>query len=197
MCMSKRKHLTAKTPFAKLREDYNETHDKMITQTVMASMASVSKSTISRIESGEQPATPTVIKAYCDFFGVSSDYFVPEKKEEKIFPDDSTPVGEIGITKEVIATYKAIDEISNRDENILAVLNSLIGNQGATVCLLHNILGYLVNQETHNMNRVFEQQFTDELLNYINDFMKPQLKKVIKSNIDWQNQLPNDFLLTD
>ena len=190
--MGKPKHENAITPFAKLREEYNETHDKMLSQSAMGQIANVTKSTISRIENGKQQPTPQVIKAYSDFFKVSTDYFLPKEQIEDRIPNDATPIREIGITEEVIATCKQIDEISNHNENILAVLNSLIGNQGATVCLLENILQYLVNQQTHNSNRTTDEYFTKIILDYINGVMKPQLQKVIKRNIDWQNQIPYD-----
>lgn len=188
--MGKRKHANAVTPFAELRETYNDTHNKMLSQTDMGEMAHVSKSTISRIENGVQSPTQEVIKAYSKFFKVSTDYFLPKEQIKDKIPDTATPIQEVGITEEVLVTYKQINEISNHNENILAVLNSLIGNQGATVCLLQNILKYLVNQQEHNSNRMTDEYFIEIILDYVNGIMKPQLQKVIKHNIDLQNQLP-------
>lgn len=187
--MGKRKHENTVTVFAKLREEYNETHDKMISQTAIGKMANVTKSTISRIENGEQQPTPEVIKAYSDFFKVSTDYFLLKEQIKDKIPDDATPVREIGVTENVVATYKQLDEISNHNENILAVLNSLIGNGTDTVCLLQNILTYLVSQQTNNCNKISEAFFVDNMLHYVNDIMKPQLQKVLKRNIDWQNKI--------
>lgn len=188
--MGKPKHANAVTPFAELRETYNDTHNKILSQTDMGKIAHVSKSTISRIENGEISPKPEVIKAYSKFFKVSTDYLLPKEQIKDKIPDTAIPIREIGITEEVLVTYKQIDEISNHNENILAVLNSLIGNQGATVCLLQNILQYLVNQQEHNSNRMTDEYFIGIILDYVNGIMKPQLQKVIKHNIDLQNQLP-------
>ena len=131
-----------KTIFAELRENYNETHSKQIAQQYIADKAFVSKSTISRIETGETAPTMEVIKAYSDIFGVSMEYLTGIKQSENI-----KSAHDIGISDEVISTYQKIDEISNSDENILAVLNSLIGNEQYTLVLLESILKYLVNQQ--------------------------------------------------
>ena len=65
--MGKQRYTKAVTPFAELREMYNETHDKTISQSYMGTLAHVSKSTISRIENREQKPTPEATKAYSDF----------------------------------------------------------------------------------------------------------------------------------
>lgn len=190
----------AVTPFAKLREEYNDTqdtHDKQISQSDIAQIAHVSKSTISRIESGKQPPTPEVIKAYSEYFKVSTDYFLPKEQIRDKIPDSATPVREIGLTEEVLATYKQIDAISNHNENILAVLNTLIGNGVETVCLLESILIYLVSQETNNCNKISEAVFVDNMLRYVNDIMKPQLQKVLKRNIDWQYKIMDSDIEKD
>lgn len=187
----------AVTPFAKLREEYNEIHSKRLSQEAMGKIANVSKSTISRLENGDLQPTPEVIKAYSEYFKVSTDYFLPKEQIRDKIPDSATPVREIGITEEVLATYKQIDAISCHDENILAVLNSLIGNSGATVCLLQNILTYLVSQETNNCNKISEEVFVDNMLRYVNDIMKPQLQKVLKYNIDWQYKIMDSDIEKD
>lgn len=187
----------AVTSFAKLREEYNEIHSKRLSQEAMGKIANVSKSTISRLENGDLQPTPEVIKAYSEYFKVSTDYFLPKEQIRDKIPDSATPVGEIGITEEVLATYKQIDAISCHDENILAVLNSLIGNSGATVCLLQNILTYLVSQETNNCNKISEAVFVDNMLRYVNDIMKPQLQKVLKRNIDWQYKIMDSDIEKD
>lgn len=187
----------AVTPFAKLREEYNEIHSKRLSQEAMGKIANVSKSTISRLENGDLQPTPEVIKAYSEYFKVSTDYFLPKEQIRDKIPDSATPVREIGITEEVLATYKQIDAISCHDENILAVLNSLIGNSGATVCLLQNILTYLVSQETNNCNKISEAVFVDNMLRYVNDIMKPQLQKVLKYNIDWQYKIMDSDIEKD
>lgn len=195
--MGKRKHTDSVTKFAKLREEYNDEHSKKISQEDMGKIAHVSKSTISRIENGEQQPTPEVIKAYSDFFKVSTDYFLLKEQIKDKIPDNATPVREIGITEDVVATYKQLDELSNHNENILAVLNSLIGNGTDTVCLLQNILTYLVSQQTNNCNKESESFFVDNMLHYINDIMKPQLQKVLKRNIDWQNKIMDSNIWED
>ena len=195
--MGKPKHENAVTPFAKLREEYNETHDKTVSQSDMGKNAHVSKSTISRIENGEQKPSLEVIKAYSEFFKVSTDYFLPKEQIKDKIPDDATPVHEIGITENVVATYKQLDEISNHNENILAVLNSLIGNGTDTVCFLQNILTYLVSQQTNNCNKISEAFFVDNMLHYVNDIMKPQLQKVLKRNIDWQYKIMDSDISGD
>lgn len=195
--MGKRKHTDSVTKFAELREEYNDEHSKKISQEDMGKIAHVSKSTISRIENGEQKPTPEVIKAYSDFFKVSTDYFLLKEQIKDKIPDNATPVREIGITEDVVATYKQLDEISNHNENILAVLNSLIGNGTDTVCLLQNILTYLVSQQTNNCNKESESFFVDNMLHYVNDIMKPQLEKVLKRNIDWQNKIMDSNIWED
>lgn len=86
---------------------------------------------------------------------------------------------------------------SNHNENILAVLNSLIGNGTDTVYLLQNILTYLVSQQTNNCNKKSEAFFVDNMLHYVNDIMKPQLQKVLKRNIDWQNKIMDSNIEED
>ena len=187
--MGKSKYLDAVTPFAKLREEYNETHDKMVSQTYMAELADVSKSTISRIENGIQHPKPEVIKAYSDFFNVSPVYLIGMKQPEEVIP-----AREMGISEEVIITYNKIDELSNHNENILAVLNSLAGNGANTLFLLESILFYLSSQQANGSNKQIENIFVDNILHYVNDIMKPQLQKVIKSNVDWHDELEDNHI---
>lgn len=84
--MGKNKNFDAVTPFAKLREEYNETHDKRLSQTDMGKIAYVSSSTISRIENGTQPPTTEVIKAYSKYFKVSMEYLSGVKQPEEVIP---------------------------------------------------------------------------------------------------------------
>ena len=168
------------TVFAKLRESYNETHSKIISQNYMATKSSVSKSTISRVENGEIQPTMNIIKAYSDVFHVSIEYLTGITQPKK-----SIPAHDIGISEEVISTYHKVEKLSNSDANILAVLNSLIGNEQYTIILLQNILNYLTNQEVHGSCKSFDNLFIEEMLKYVNDIMKPQLQKVINSNINF------------
>lgn len=187
--MGKKKHITPVTVFAQLRERYNETHSEFLSQEKMGKIVHVSKATISRIENGSFTPTDDVLKAYSEFFNVSMDYLKPTEQPINTIPANAVPVAELGITEDVIATYKRINEISNHNENIGAVLNSLIGNDLDTVILLQNILSYLVEQVSCSNNRISEAFFIDCILHYINNIMKPQLQKVIKNNIIWQETL--------
>ncbi len=92
------------------------------------------------------------------------------------------------ISDNVIKTYQRICELSTHNENILAVLNSLIGNEEETVCLLHTILTYL----TTDNSKMYELFLTDTMLRYFNEVMKPQLQKVINSNADFKDRLMNN-----
>lgn len=195
--MGKQKYITPVTPFAEVRDTYNSTHNKMVSQAEMASLAFVSKSTISRIENGEQKATPTVIKAYSDYFKVSTDYFMPKEEIQNKIPDEAIPICEMGITEEVFATYKQIEEISNHNENILAVLNSLIGNGIYTVNFLQNIFTYLVSQQSKAVDEITKAVFVKNMLDYMNNIMKPQLDKVLRHNIDWQGDICENKDLKD
>ena len=174
------------TIFAKLRENYNDTHSKRISQKDVGDIAHVSKSTISRIENGEIQPTIDIIKAYSDTFNVSMEYLTGKAQPKK-----STSAHDIGISKEVISTYQKIDALSNSDENILAVLNSLIGNEQHTIILLQNILKYLTNQEIYGSNKSFDDLFIGEIKNYVNIIMKPQLQKVINKNINFSKSIDN------
>ena len=175
-----------KTTFKKLRDDYNETHNKRISQQYIADKAFVSKSTISRIENGEIEPSIEVIKAYCEIFNVSIEYLTNIKQT-----NDTLSAREMGISEEVISTYHKIDELSNSDENILAVLNSLIGNEQYTVDLLNSILYYLSTQEFNGSNRMLDDFLTERVFFYINNIMKPQLQKVIKHNISFKESASN------
>lgn len=100
--------------------------------------------------------------------------------------------------KEVIITYNKIAELSNHNENILAVLNSLAGNGANTLFLLESILSYLSSQQANGSNKQIENIFVvDNILHYVNDIMKPQLQKVIKSNVDWHYSELDDSHIVD
>lgn len=184
--MAKEEYTDIRTPFLKLREDYNETHNKMLSQEAIGKICNVSKSTINRIENGLQPPTTEVVKGYSQFFGVTQEYLTGATPPKAI-----NSLHEIGISKEVISTYQKINDLSNRDENILAVLNSLIGNEQYTMELLESILQYLVGQELNGSNRKLDDFLTEKMLKYVNDIMKLQLQKVIKSNINFMGSIGN------
>lgn len=190
--MGKSKNLDAVTPFAKLREEYNETHDKTLSQTDMGKIAHVSKSTISRIENGTKPPSTEVIKAYSEYFNVSLEYLTDIKQ-----PEEAIPAREMGISEEVINTYNKIAQLSNHDENIRAVLNSLVGNDINTIFLLESILSYLSNQQANGSNKQIENIFIENILHYVNDIMKPQLQKVIKKNVAWHDELVDNHNFDD
>lgn len=184
--MKKDTAINRNNPFALLRDNYNDTHDKKITQEEMANLAYVSTSTISRIEKGVQAPTTSVITAYCNRFNVSIEYLTGLKE-----PQDAVAIQDLGIAEEVITSYAYISKISNHNENLLAVLNSLIGNNEHTACLLQSILLYLTSQQTSNDDKINEAIFIDSILRYVNDIMKPQLQKALKHNTNFQVNCTN------
>lgn len=184
--MAKDEFWDTRNPFLKLREEYNETHNKILSQEAIGKICNVSKSTIQRIERGLQPPSTEVVKGYSQFFGVTQEYLTGTTPPKLI-----NSLHEIGISKEVISTYQKIDELSNSDENILAVLNSLIGNEQCTMVLLESILKYLVNQQLTSPSKTFDDDLTSDFLCYVNQIMKPQLQKVINKHIQFMGNINN------
>lgn len=111
--MAKDEFMDTRNAFLKLREEYNETHNKILSQEAMGKICNVSKSTIQRIENGLQPPPTDVVKGYSHFFGVTQEYLTGATA-----PTPINSLHEIGISKEVISTYQKINDLSNRDENM-------------------------------------------------------------------------------
>lgn len=183
----------AENIFARIREEYNESHDEQITQHMIAEKCNTSKSTISRLERGETkiPA-PDVMKAYCDLFGVTMEYLSGYSSSKKI---ENMVVGhELHLTDEAVETIKLIKEASDSKCDYMEILNALISNKEYTLNFLQIIMEYFAvlseNQDNPNSNlQLSYTVFAMEIINYFQNIMKPQLNKAIGKYVEYKEEL--------
>lgn len=179
---------------ASVREEYNETHSEIITQTAMATKTKVNKSTISRIEKGQLTPSLEIVIAYHETFNVSMEYLIGESTSKQ--PENMKVGKDLGINDTAANTMKMIKSMSTPAYDYSAVLNAFIGNNENTFNLMTTLLSYFstqyINKEQQNSNsHTMDALILSNLMTYIDHFVKPQLESVIEKNVAEQERLSN------
>ena len=173
--MGMSKNIDPITIFAKLRERYNEEHSELLTQDKLAEKFGVSRSTIFRLENepDRRPKTE-LLQKYCDFFHVSLEDLSevrPDSTKEK----QEKAIRAMGLSDSVVETVQMISECSD-SENLLAVVNALIGSKEYTIVFLQQLLGYFQTED----NPLAKTAMLTFLTDYLDGTVKPQIMNALK-----------------
>ena len=188
--MGKKKYFEPVTVYAQLREDYIENKGRM-SLSALGKMLGISASTVSRIENGETIPTTDILLKYSEIFDVPLDYFGEREmnKEER-----NVTLKKMGLTEKTVETLAMVKNASNHTENIIALLNAIIGNEEDTICFLHGLYTYLemdyLNQQLGiKDNQPMEAFMLSSFKNYLDSVIKPQMKTTLKKSCDMKNKI--------
>lgn len=173
--MDMSKNIDPITKFAKLRERYNEEHSEMLTQEKLAKKFEVSRNTILRLENEVgYHAKTELLQKYCDFFNVSLDDLTevrPDSTKEK----QEKAIRAMGLSDSVVETLQMISECPD-SENLLSVVNALIGSREYTIVFLRQLLGYFQTEDNTFAKTAMLKLLTD----YLDRTVKPQITNALK-----------------
>lgn len=118
--MNEKENVEPKTRYALIREYYNQTHNKRITQEELADKFQLSRSTIIRIEKGDIAPSIEILQKYHNFFNVSYEYLLGESENKQS--------KNVKIGKELKLSDRAINAIRALKSNshAKAVLNHIL-----------------------------------------------------------------------
>lgn len=173
--MGMSKNIDPKTIFAKLRERYNEEHSEMLTQEKLTKKFEVCRGTIYRLENKpDHRAKTELLQKYSDFFNVSFEDLSevrPDSTKEK----QAKAIRAMGLSDSVAETMQMISECSD-SENLLSVVNALIGSKEYTMVFLRQLLGYFQTEDNTLSKTVMLTFLTD----YLDGTVKPQIINALK-----------------
>lgn len=188
--MGKKKHFEPVTVYAQLREDYIENTGRM-SLSALGKKLGISASTVSRIENGETIPTTDILIKYSEIFNVPLDYFVDRQitKEER-----NMTLKRMGLNEKTVETLGMIKNASNYTENILALLNAIIGNEEHTICFLHGLYTYLEMDYSNQQlgiesNQSMEMFMFSSFKDYLNSVIKPQMQITLRKSYDMKNKM--------
>lgn len=174
------------TRFKEVRLLYNDKQKDPKDEITLKKLKEISNkddSVFSRLESGQIQPTLEHVKLYHEQFGVTMEYLA-NVSNSKTFKN--MKVGSnLGVTDKAANTMATLKKLSSPENDYTAVLNAFIGNGKATYNFLNTILTYLYldyeNSENNNSSSVYETLMTSTIINYINNYVKPQLTPVLKT----------------
>lgn len=160
-----------------VREEYNEQikdnyskkklsqNKKIKTLEYMADKCCVTKSVISKNETGaSEPSLNTVI-TYADEFGVSVDYLL--KRSNAKLPENFSISHELGLSDEAIKTLKSL---KNTSPDLLALTNIIIsGMDGESIAYYNNVFTQMCEEYKYSVNSSYYQNFISSGDSEIND----------------------------
>lgn len=97
-----------------LRQNRKLSQERFITELAENNVLIITKSAYSRYECGETPIPVSSLKAFCDYFNVTTDYLICGTEKEKMPPDE-------GITK-------VLKLFSSKDKDIVCRFMADIAN---------------------------------------------------------------------
>lgn len=171
--------------FKKARRIYNEAKEHKsdeITLQKLADLTHMDKGTYSKLESGKINPTLEHVKLYHEKFGVTMEYLAYESIHA-MFPENVRVSSDLGVTDAVADTMVILKNMSTDEANYTAVLNAFIGNKDATFNFINSILTYLYCDFIDNKKNssVYDALMTTTVINYINQYIKPQLQPVLET----------------
>lgn len=169
------KNIEPKTIFAKLRERYNEENNKMLSQDKLAEKFGVSRHTISRLENEiGYPVKTELLQKYSDFFHVSFEDLA-EIKPDSTKDKQTKAIRVMGLYDSMAETLQMISECPD-SENLLSVVNALIGSREYTIAFLQQLLGYFQAED----NTLIKPVMLTFLSDYLDKAVKPQIMTALK-----------------
>ena len=134
--MGRKKNYEPMTIFARLREEYNECHEKRLSQEELGKMLGLSRSTMCRIENGEKAPDFDTLQRYSDFFHISVEELsgTADNKDLK-----NLTAGALGLSSEAIVTLRLLAEHSDKSQNLMALVNAFLGNEVDTLLFFQRI----------------------------------------------------------
>lgn len=173
--MGASKHIDAVTIFAKLRERYNETNSVYLSQAALAKKFGVCAATINRLENDSKCRPKAkLLQQYSDFFKVSLDDLTgikPDSTKEK----QAKAIRAMGLSDSAVETLQMISECPD-SENLLAVVDALIGSKEYTIVFLQQLLGYFQTED----NTLSKTAMLTFLTDYLDGTVKPQIMNALK-----------------
>ena len=152
------------TIFGRLREEYNECHNEVLSQEELGEKLKekleekfgkeyvnslrkrlgLSRSTISRIEKGETRPSYELLLGYSIFFNMSIDELIKEviEAEDNVQLNNLT-AGALGLSREAIETLHMISSNSSKAENLMALVNAFLGNKVDTLLFFQQIFSII------------------------------------------------------
>lgn len=184
-----------RTRFRELRLEYNERHDKQITQKDMAKEYYVAESEISRVERGAKDPQISVLYAYAEKFGVTIEYLLGYSEAKSY--ENATIGHELGLSDEAIETLKFIKNYSHVYSNAVAVINAFLSQDNPDIysaderssfdaCSLFSgifdslLSEYATEQQGYPDAGMFESNRERAIKQYINKTVRPALRKDIE-----------------
>lgn len=178
------------TVFARLREEYNETHDERLTQVKLAEKLCISRDTLIRIEKGETFPKRETLEKYSQFFKVPMWHLTEPNKKASI---NKIMVGQtFGLTEDALDTLSMIRSLSTSSENISALVSAFLGNGIDTFNLFTNLFSYMATEESLSKEKGFSVQESwmyDIFKEYMKRFVAPRLQNTLKKNEKMQESI--------
>lgn len=142
--MGRKKNFEPVTIYARLREDYNECHEKMLSQAALGKMLGLSKSDVSRIENGEKEPSPEIKKKYSEIFGISIKVLSGTADNTDL---KNLTVGALGLSDDTIATLQLLSEHSDKSQNLMALVNAFLGGGENTLLFFQQLFSFIKSKE--------------------------------------------------
>lgn len=191
--MGRKKNYEPMTIFARLREEYNECHEKRLSQEELGKMLGLSRSTMCRIENGEKAPDFDTLQRYSDFFHISVEELsgTADNKDLK-----NLTAGALGLSSEAIVTLRLLAEHSDKSQNLMALVNAFLGNEVDTLLFFQRIFSSIKATGPTRMTKVLMSDFIAE---YIETII-PKMQRAIENSRGFDYEIlctPDDIKHAD
>ena len=191
--MGRKKNYEPMTIFARLREEYNECHEKRLSQEELGKMLGLSRSTMCRIENGEKAPDFDTLQRYSDFFHISVEELsgTADNKDLK-----NLTAGALGLSSEAIVTLRLLALHSDFCQNLIAIFNSFLGNEVDTILFFQRIFSSIKATGPTRMTKLLMSDFIAE---YIETII-PKMQRAIENSRGFDYEIlctPDDIKHAD
>lgn len=191
--MGRKKNYEPMTIFARLREEYNECHEKRLSQEELGKMLGLSRSTMCRIENGEKAPDFDTLQRYSDFFHISVEELsgTADNKDLK-----NLTAGALGLSSEAIVTLRLLAEHSDKSQNLMALVNAFLGNEVDTLLFFQRIFSSIKATGPTRMTKLLMSDFIAE---YIETII-PKMQRAIENSRGFDYEIlctPDDIKHAD